>query len=391
MQRPRPLHRVHRLRVDVEHRRQQPAPQRDLPRRRRRRRARSSRTPTITPLGSDNPRDLWKWMDAYEEKTGGSVLAIAHNGNLSNGRMFPLVEAFGRQAVDRDVRRDAREVGAALRGDADQGRRRGPSVPVAERRVRRLRALGQGQPRRQRREDEGDARVRVRALGAQERPRARAEARHQSLQVRHGRQQRRAHRRSPRWRRTTSSARRRRRSRARSASTRAVHRQREDRREDHGLGGRRLRLRRGLGDGEHARGDLGRDAAPGDLRDDGLAHGRALLRRLGLRADDAHDREPGGVGYAKGVPMGGDLRAAPAGKAPTFLVAALKDPIGAQPRPHPDRQGLARREGRAARAGLRRRVVAATASPARTASCRRSATPSTSRTRPGPTRSARPS
>jgi hypothetical protein len=27
--------------------------------------------------------------------------------------------------------------------------------------------------------------------------------------------------------------------------------------------------------------------------------------------------------------MGGDLTAAPAGKAPTFLVAALKDPIGA--------------------------------------------------------------
>ena len=38
------------------------------------------------PMGSDNPRDLWKWMAAYEEKTGGSVLAIAHNGNLSNGR-----------------------------------------------------------------------------------------------------------------------------------------------------------------------------------------------------------------------------------------------------------------------------------------------------------------
>ena len=34
------------------------------------------------------------------------------------------------------------------------------------------------------------------------------------------------------------------------------------------------------------------------------------------------------MGYSKGVPMGGDLRAAPAGKAPTFLVAALKDPIG---------------------------------------------------------------
>ena len=39
-------------------------------------------------------------MDAYEKKTGGSVLAIAHNGNLSNGTMFPIVEAFGK-AIDR--------------------------------------------------------------------------------------------------------------------------------------------------------------------------------------------------------------------------------------------------------------------------------------------------
>ncbi len=48
------------------------------------------------PMGSDNPVNLWKWMDAYEQKTGGSVLAIAHNGNLSNGTMFPIVEAFGK-------------------------------------------------------------------------------------------------------------------------------------------------------------------------------------------------------------------------------------------------------------------------------------------------------
>jgi hypothetical protein len=53
------------------------------------------------PYGSDNPVELWKWMDAYEKKTGGSVLAIAHNGNLSNGRMFPIVEAFGKR-LDRD-------------------------------------------------------------------------------------------------------------------------------------------------------------------------------------------------------------------------------------------------------------------------------------------------
>lgn len=55
----------------------------------------------VPPFGSTNPLDLWKWMDAYEKKTGGSVLAIAHNGNLSNGTMFPIVEAFGK-AIDRD-------------------------------------------------------------------------------------------------------------------------------------------------------------------------------------------------------------------------------------------------------------------------------------------------
>jgi hypothetical protein len=56
---------------------------------------------TQPPLGSDNPVDLWKWMAATEQKTGTEVLAIAHNGNLSNGRMFPVVEAFGAK-LDRD-------------------------------------------------------------------------------------------------------------------------------------------------------------------------------------------------------------------------------------------------------------------------------------------------
>jgi hypothetical protein len=44
---------------------------------------------------------------------------------------------------------------------------------------------------------------------------------------------------------------------------------------------------------------------------------------------DARNRMPAVIGYAKGVPMGGDLSDAPAGKSATFLVAALKDPIGA--------------------------------------------------------------
>ncbi len=53
------------------------------------------------PMGSDNPRDLWKWMSAYEAKTGGSVLAIPHNGNLSNGRMFALTDTFTGKPLDR--------------------------------------------------------------------------------------------------------------------------------------------------------------------------------------------------------------------------------------------------------------------------------------------------
>jgi hypothetical protein len=46
-------------------------------------------------------------------------------------------------------------------------------------------------------------------------------------------------------------------------------------------------------------------------------------------AQDANSRVPAQTGYTKGVPMGGELRAAPQGRSPTFLVGALKDPIGA--------------------------------------------------------------
>jgi hypothetical protein len=52
------------------------------------------------PLGSPRESDLWKWMEAYEEKTGGDVLAIAHNGNVSNGLMFPLIQPFTDLPVD---------------------------------------------------------------------------------------------------------------------------------------------------------------------------------------------------------------------------------------------------------------------------------------------------
>ena len=54
------------------------------------------------PEGSINPRDLWKWMDRYETTTGGRVLAIAHNGNLANGIMFPVDAQFDGTTLDKE-------------------------------------------------------------------------------------------------------------------------------------------------------------------------------------------------------------------------------------------------------------------------------------------------
>jgi hypothetical protein len=39
-------------------------------------------------IDSPDPEDLWDYMGRYEDATGGSVLAIPHNSNLSAGRMF---------------------------------------------------------------------------------------------------------------------------------------------------------------------------------------------------------------------------------------------------------------------------------------------------------------
>jgi len=49
---------------------------------------------------SQDPADLWKYMDAYATKTGGQVLAIPHNGNMSNGQMYSA-ETFQGKPMDR--------------------------------------------------------------------------------------------------------------------------------------------------------------------------------------------------------------------------------------------------------------------------------------------------
>jgi hypothetical protein len=55
---------------------------------------------TQAPIGSTDPLDLYKWLENYESKTGGSVLALAHNGNLSNGLMFPVDAQYTGRKLD---------------------------------------------------------------------------------------------------------------------------------------------------------------------------------------------------------------------------------------------------------------------------------------------------
>jgi len=55
----------------------------------------------ITSYDTLDPEILWSWMADYEQRTGGQILAIPHNGNLSNGLMFDSVTLNGK-ALDRN-------------------------------------------------------------------------------------------------------------------------------------------------------------------------------------------------------------------------------------------------------------------------------------------------
>ena len=56
---------------------------------------------TVAPFGSTDPLELYKWLEKYEADTGGDVLAISHNGNLSNGIMFPIDAQYTGRKLDK--------------------------------------------------------------------------------------------------------------------------------------------------------------------------------------------------------------------------------------------------------------------------------------------------
>jgi hypothetical protein len=280
----------------------------------------------LPPFGSDNPRDLWKWMAAYEEKTGGDVLAISHNGNLSNGRMFPLIESFTGKPVDAEyavarARWERLYETTQIKGDSEAHPFLSPNDEFANYEIWDKGNLDLSEAKKPEMLEFEYARSALKngllleqqlgtnpykfglvgstdahtGLAAVEEENFFGKTTSTEPSPERGRHPfvKRGDRVIMDWEMTASGY----------AAVWATENTREalfdamERRETYATTGPRM-IVRFFG---------GWDFVP----------------------EDAVSRLPAETGYRKGVPMGGDLREAPAGKAPSFLVAALKDPIGA--------------------------------------------------------------
>ena len=281
---------------------------------------------TVKPLGSDNPRDLWKWMAAYEQKTGGEVLAIAHNGNLSNGRMFPVVESFTGKPIDREYAEQRAHwerlyEATQIKGDGEAHPFLSPTdefaaferwdkgnLDLSELKKNEMleyeyarSALKNGLKLGQ---ELGTNPYHFGLIGSTDSHTALSTADQDNF-----------------FGKVSSSE---------PSPTRASH---PFIKTDKAV----IMGWETVASGYAAvwATDNTRDAIFDAMqrRETYATTGpRMIVRFFGgwdFEAKDAMNRMPASVGYAKGVPMGGDLSDAPDGKAPTFLVAALRDPIGA--------------------------------------------------------------
>jgi len=283
---------------------------------------------TMKPLGSDNPRDLWKWMATYEEKTGGRVLAIAHNGNLSNGRMFPLIESFTGKPVDREYAEKRAHwerlyEATQTKGDGETHPFLSPNDEFAD----------------YERWDKGNL------DGSAAKTKDMLEFEYLRAALRNGLKLEKELGTNPYKFGLIGSS---------DAHTglsaleednffgKVVPQEPSPKRAvnpfiDNKQTGVKIMDWQVTAAGYAAvwATDNTREALWDAMQRKetyATTGPRMIVRFFGgwdFEAKDAQTRNPAIAGYEKGIPMGGDLRDAPAGKAPTFLVAALKDPIGA--------------------------------------------------------------
>ncbi len=281
---------------------------------------------TYAPAGSTNPEDLWTQLEAYEEKTGGDVLAIPHNGNMSNGLMFPMVNPVGDRPLDRRYaeRRDRWEKlyeVTQMKGDGEAHPYLSPNDEFADfgtwdkgnlnLSVLKTDDMLAGEYAR-----EGlkrglllEAQLGINPfkfglVGATDSHTGLATADDDNYFGKTSAMEPNPDRMTHPfakfgdvaimgWETLASGYQ----AVWATENTRAAIFDAMERRETYATTGPRM-----------------------------------LVRFFGgwdFEAADATTRQPAAIGYSRGVPMGGDLRSAPAGKSPSFLVAALKDPIGA--------------------------------------------------------------
>jgi hypothetical protein len=281
---------------------------------------------TLPPVGSTDPLELYKWLEAYEEKTGGRALALAHNGNLSNGWMFPVDKTYAGGRVNKEyvalrakweplyevtqIKGDG-EAHPSLSPDdefADYGTWDVGNLDITELKKPEMlpgeyarEALKQGMMLE---EKLGTNPYKFGMVGATDAHTSLAAVEEDNF-----------------FGKSVTTE---------PSATRVSH----------------PFVKSALGAFEGATlvasgyqaiwaTENTREALfDAMMRKETYATtgSRVLVRFFGgwdFNADDLRSRQPAFLGYEKGVPMGGDLTMAPSGKSPTFMVIALRDPIGA--------------------------------------------------------------
>ncbi|MBW2269926.1 MAG: DUF3604 domain-containing protein [Deltaproteobacteria bacterium] len=83
----------------------------------------ASRLVPVSAFDGERPEDLWAFMEKYEGDAQGRILAIPHNANVSNGRMFAVEDsqgaAFDRAYAERRARLEPVVEVTQIKGDAE--------------------------------------------------------------------------------------------------------------------------------------------------------------------------------------------------------------------------------------------------------------------------------